>query len=99
MHKGDGITPSTNTRKKRFKSSFRYSTMKELKKAREYKRAMKKSSDEPSSVTKTLRVVKKLDTIGNANLEKGFQTPPPFNSNGNKVSVAEVELMEMKIMK
>jgi hypothetical protein len=31
------VTPSTSTRKRRLKSSFRYLTMKQLEKSREYK--------------------------------------------------------------
>jgi hypothetical protein len=35
------VTLSTSTRKRRLKSSFRYSTMKQLEKSREYKRLHK----------------------------------------------------------
>jgi hypothetical protein len=35
------VTPSTSTRKRRLKSSFRYSTMKQLEKSREYKKLQK----------------------------------------------------------
>jgi hypothetical protein len=34
MHEGEEVTPSTSSRKRRYKTSFRFSTMKELKKAR-----------------------------------------------------------------
>jgi hypothetical protein len=30
MHEVEGVTPSTCTRKRRYKSSFRYSSMKDL---------------------------------------------------------------------
>jgi hypothetical protein len=33
MHEGEEVTPSTSSRKRRYKTSFRFSTMKELKKA------------------------------------------------------------------
>jgi hypothetical protein len=39
MREGDRLTPQSSARKRRKRSSFRYSTMKELKKAREYKSA------------------------------------------------------------
>jgi hypothetical protein len=35
------VTPSTSTRKRRLKSSSRYSTMKQLEKSREYKKLQK----------------------------------------------------------
>jgi hypothetical protein len=73
MCEGKSVTPKTNNRKRRRKSSFRYSTMKELKNAREYKKSVKKSSDEPSNVAKTLeyprKLMKKLDTIINSSLK------------------------------
>jgi hypothetical protein len=34
MHEGEEVTPSTSSRKRRYKTSFRFSTMKELKRAR-----------------------------------------------------------------
>jgi hypothetical protein len=34
MHEGEEVTPSISSRKRRYKTSFRFSTMKELKKAR-----------------------------------------------------------------
>jgi hypothetical protein len=34
MHEEEEVTPSTSSRKRRYKTSFRFSTMKELKKAR-----------------------------------------------------------------
>jgi hypothetical protein len=54
------VTPSTSCRKRRkSKTSFRYSTMKELQRAREYKSKKKLITDEPSSVHKTLEYPKK----------------------------------------
>jgi hypothetical protein len=38
MHEREEVTPSTNSRKSRYKTSFRFSTMKELKRARESKK-------------------------------------------------------------
>jgi hypothetical protein len=34
MHEGEEVTPSTSSRKRRYKTSFRFSTMKERKRAR-----------------------------------------------------------------
>jgi hypothetical protein len=70
MHEGKRVIHSTNTTKKKRKSSFRCSTMKVFKNVREYKKTVKNSSDEPSSVTKSLRYpsrrfMKKSDTIIN----------------------------------
>jgi hypothetical protein len=59
MHR-KGLTPSTNTRKKRLKSSFRYSTMKQLENAREYKRLKKKDSTGCRKNTKPARQSKRL---------------------------------------
>jgi hypothetical protein len=80
MREGDRITPQSSARKRRKRSSFRYSTMKELKKAREYKSA-KKSTIEPNSVAKTLRyprrLSKKSDTVIISSPEEVFKTPSP----------------------
>jgi hypothetical protein len=38
MHEREEVTPSTSTRKRRYKTSFRYSTMKDLKRAKESKK-------------------------------------------------------------
>lgn len=40
MHEKEEVTSSISSRKKRYKTSFRYSTMKELKRARESKKAI-----------------------------------------------------------
>ena len=81
MHEGKSVTPQTSTRKKRKKLSLRYSTMKELKKVREYKKSMKKSTNEPNSIAKTLRyptrLTKKSNTMIISSLEEGFKTPLP----------------------
>jgi hypothetical protein len=81
MHEGESVSPPTYTTKRRKKSSFRYSTMKELKKAREYKKSTQKNGNEPNSVAKTLRyprrVSKKSNTIVISSPEEGFETPSP----------------------
>jgi hypothetical protein len=59
MHEGEKVTPSTSSRKKRYKTSFRFSTMKELKRARESK---KKAIG--ISVKKTLTFPKKNQEMG-----------------------------------
>ena len=38
MHEGEEVTPCTSSRKMRYRSSFRFSTMKELKQVRESKK-------------------------------------------------------------
>jgi hypothetical protein len=53
-------THSTNTRKKRLKSSFRYSTMKPLENAREYKRLKKNVSTDRRKGTQAARQSKRL---------------------------------------
>jgi hypothetical protein len=63
------IIPSTSTRKRRFKSSLRYSTMKELQNVGEYKRLLKKESNDPSNVTKASKLSKKLLKMSETILE------------------------------
>jgi hypothetical protein len=81
MREDMSVSPQTSSRKRRKKSSFRYSTMKELKKAREYKKSAQKNADEPDSVSKTLRyprrVSKKSNTVIISSPEEGFRTPSP----------------------
>jgi hypothetical protein len=81
MREGVSVFPQTSIRKRQKKSSFRYSTMKELKKAREYKKSAKKNADEPDSVAKTLRyprrVSKKSNTVIKSSPEEGFRTLAP----------------------
>jgi hypothetical protein len=81
MCEGESVSPQTSTRKRRKKSSFRYSTMKELKKAREYKKSSQKNGNEPNSVAKTLRyprrVSKKSNIVVISSPEEGFMTPSP----------------------
>ena len=69
------MTPSS-CRKKRKKRSFRFSTMKELKKAREYKSKKKLTIEEGCSVQKILEYPQKHQDIGKASdSEDGNQTP------------------------
>ena len=51
-------TPSTSTRKRRYKTSFRFSTMKQLESAREYKRMLRNESS-VGNVTKVVKVSKR----------------------------------------
>jgi hypothetical protein len=78
MH-DEEVAPSTSIRKKRYKSSFRYSTMKELQNASEYKRSSKKDSSDPNNVKKTLKFLKRLlkmsETIMECNEQEGLRTP------------------------
>jgi hypothetical protein len=73
------VVPSTSCRKKRKRTSFRFSTMKELKKAREYKSKKKVITKEPSGVQKTLkypkRAQKQQDFEKVAHPGDGYQTP------------------------
>jgi hypothetical protein len=50
MQESVEVTPSTNCRKRKKRTSFRFSTMKELKKAREYKSKKKLITEEPSGM-------------------------------------------------
>jgi hypothetical protein len=59
MHEREVVTPSTSSRKRRYKTSFRFSTMKELKRARESK---KKAVG--ISVKKTLTFPEKNQEMG-----------------------------------
>jgi hypothetical protein len=61
MQERDEVTPSTSSRKRRIKSSFTYSTMKELQKAREYKKKPKVTTGEPSSMQKILKYPTRLE--------------------------------------
>jgi hypothetical protein len=54
MREGDSVTPQSNARKRRKKTSFRYSTMKELKKAREYTLEEKTVLNDYATTTKTV---------------------------------------------
>ena len=73
------MTPSTSCRKRRKKSSFRFSTMKELRKARDYKRKKTLSIDEGCSVQKILKYPSKAqkhqDNGKVSNPEDGNLTP------------------------
>jgi hypothetical protein len=73
------VNPSSSCRKSRRKTSFRYSTMKELQKAREYKSKKKLVTSDPSIVQKTLkyptRAQKQQDTEIDEVHEEGYQTP------------------------
>jgi hypothetical protein len=75
-------TPSTSTRKRRYKTSFRFSTMKQLESAREYKR-MLRSESSASNVTKVAKVPKRAlklpKSISESDEQDGLQTPIPFN--------------------
>jgi hypothetical protein len=51
--------PSTSTRKRRYKTSFRFLTMKQLESAREYKR-MLRSKNSAGNVTKARRSQREL---------------------------------------
>jgi hypothetical protein len=59
MHEREEVTPSTSTRKRRYKTSFRYSTMKDLNRAKESK---KKAVG--ISVKKTLTFPEKNQEMG-----------------------------------
>jgi hypothetical protein len=59
MQESEEVTPSTSCRKRRKKTSFRFYTMKELKKARGYKSKKKLITEEPSGVQKTLKYPKR----------------------------------------
>jgi hypothetical protein len=78
-----GVTPSTRTRKRRKKSSFRYSTMKQLENARKYKRLKNKDNIGRRKDTKPTRQSKRLLQMSQSVLEsdeqKGLRTPTPFN--------------------
>ena len=79
MQECEEVTPSTSCRKRRKKRSFRFSTMKELKKAREYKSKKRLNTEEASSVQKIikypLRAQKHQDIGKVSNPEDGNQTP------------------------
>jgi hypothetical protein len=60
MHEGEEVTPSTSSRKRRFKTSFRFSTMKELKRAR-----LSKKKAVGISVKKTLMFNESSQELGN----------------------------------
>jgi hypothetical protein len=79
MQESEEVTPSTSCRKRRKKRSFRFSTMKELKKAREYKSKKKFITEEPSSLQKILkypkRAQKQQDSENVTIPEDGYQTP------------------------
>lgn len=72
-------TPSRTSRKRRKKRSFRFSTMKELKRGREYKSKKKLNIEEPSSVQKVLeypaRANELQDSLTVSESQDGFQTP------------------------
>jgi hypothetical protein len=79
MQESVAVTPSTSCRKRRKRTSFRFSTMKELKKAREYKSKKKVITEEPCGVQKTLRdpkrAQKQQDSEKVAHPADGYQTP------------------------
>jgi hypothetical protein len=79
MQESVEVTPSTNCRKRKKRTSFRFSTMKELKKAREYKSKKKLITKEPSGVQKTLkypkRAQKQQDSKKVAHPWDGYQIP------------------------
>ena len=70
--------PSSSCRKRKKKRSFRYSTMKELKRAREYKSKKNLITKEPSSVLKALTFPKRgeaqQDSGKISTLEDGYLT-------------------------
>jgi hypothetical protein len=76
------VTPSTSTRKRRLKSSFRYSTMKQLEKSREYKRLQKTDKADCRNDKKPARQSKRLLKLSETSLESNDQqalrTPTPF---------------------
>jgi hypothetical protein len=61
MQLNEEVTPSTSFRKRIKKTSFRYSTMKELQKAREYKSKKKLITHEPGS--KNSNTLKRLQFL------------------------------------
>jgi hypothetical protein len=60
MHEGEEVTPSTSSRKRRYRTSFRFSTMKELKRAR-----VSKKKAVGISVKKTLMFNESNQELGN----------------------------------
>ena len=81
MHEDKSLILSTNSKKTIYNSLFRYFTMKELKKAMEYK---KTTSKDLSDVTKTLRFFKRpleeSHTNNVENIKQGFQTLQPLKA-------------------
>ena len=78
MQESIEVTPSSSCRKRRKKRSFRYSTMKELKRAREYKSKKNLITKEPSSMLKVLTYPKRAEIEQGSNKistpEDGYQT-------------------------
>ena len=64
MHEGEEVIPCTSSRKRRFRSSFRYSTMKELKRARESKKKARSEQGDGISVKKTLTFLEMNEGVG-----------------------------------
>jgi hypothetical protein len=77
------VTPSTSTRKRRLKSLFRYSTMKQLEKSREYKRLQKTDKADRKNDKKPARQSKRLLKLSKTSLEsddqQALRTSIPFN--------------------
>jgi hypothetical protein len=69
--------------------------MKELKKAREYKKSAQKNANEPNSIAKILRyprrVSKKSNTVVISSPEEGFKTPSPPKAIVEIVRTTEAE--------
>jgi hypothetical protein len=74
-------TPSISTRKRRYKTLFKFSTMKQLESAREYKK-MLRSENSAGNITKAAKVSKRAlklsETISESDEQDGLQTPMPF---------------------
>jgi hypothetical protein len=68
---------------RRYKSLFRYWTLKQLENAKQYKKSSKQYSFDTSNVTKTLKFPKRLlrmsEIIMECDEQEGLQTPPAFN--------------------
>ena len=79
MQECEEVTHSTSCRKRRKRRSFRFSTMKELKKAREYKSKMKPIGGEASSVQMILELPQgsqlQQDLVTVSNCQDGYHTP------------------------
>jgi hypothetical protein len=82
MHEEE-VTLLSSTRKRRLKSSFRYSTMKQLENAREYKRSSKRDSTDTNNVIRTLKFSKSLlkisEIVTESDEHESLKSPSPFN--------------------
>jgi hypothetical protein len=81
-------TPSTSTRKRRYKTSFKFLTKKQLESVREYKR-MLRSESSAGNVTKVVKVSKKVlklsKIISKSDEQDGKSQPCSMNLKCSKV--------------